>query len=79
MAEPPGLTVPHMTVKFRQRIELRRRKQSVRVLTQALAAAQRQGDPNLPGLVEEHVARARQVKELATGIESGSSPSLTPP
>ncbi len=75
LAEPPGLSAPDVTAQFRRRIELRRRKQESRVAHQALAAAQSQGDPNLSGLVKEHVARARQVKELATGVEPGASPS----
>lgn len=72
LAEPPGLTVPDMTAQFRRRIELRRRKQEVRMATQALATAESQGDPNLAGLVREHFTRARQVKEMVTGGEPGS-------
>ena len=74
LAPPPGLSVSDMTEQFRRRIELRRGQREVRVTSQAVAAAESQGQADLSGLIKEHVARARQLKELATGVEPGSSP-----
>ena len=79
LTKPREVDIPDITVHFRRQIELRRGKQESRVAHQALAAAQSQGQADLSGLVREHVARARKVRGLAMGGESGSSSSSKEP